>query len=95
MAKLLNESPKFNIEKEKQFMDLVRSFLEILSLKAFCLKRDVTREEFGWIERDYKMGEIIYEYTGCTYGCIGKHGKAFSEKPNRTPFFELPPDCVE
>ena len=26
---------------------------------------------------------------------FGKNGKAFSEKPNRTPFFELPPDCVE
>ena len=76
-------------------MDLNKNFFEILSLKAYCLKRDVTKKEFKWLDRDYKMGEIIYEYNACTYRCISKNGKAFSEKPNRTPFFELPPDCVE
>lgn len=73
---------------------LLKDLPETNYCRAFYLKRDVTRKKFGWLTRDYKKGEVVYEYNGCTYGCIGSGGKAFSEKPNTAPFFELDLNCV-
>jgi hypothetical protein len=58
------------------------------------LIRDVTQEECSWLDRDYKKGEVVYEYYGYTYGCIGR-GVAFTETSNETPFFELPRNSVK
>ena len=60
----------------------------------YKLNRDVTQEECFWLKRDREKGEIVYEYNGCTYGCITNAGIACTEEYNKTPFFELPKDCL-
>jgi len=40
--------------------------------------------------RDLKKGEILYEYTKYTYGCISPTGIAATFKPGKEPFFEVP-----
>jgi hypothetical protein len=65
-----------------------------VSRRAFVLTRNVTKKECPWLDRPFKKNETVFEYTGCTYGCISWNGTAFTEKENETPFFELPNDAV-
>ena len=64
-------------------------------LKKFQLTRDVTLNECNWLDRDYKKGEIVFEYPLYTYGCVSNHGVACSEKDSESPFFELPTDALK
>ncbi len=59
------------------------------------LTRDVTTKECEWLERDFKRGEIVFPYSGATYGCISYGGSAFTLEDGKTPFFELPNDAVQ
>ncbi len=54
--------------------------------------RDVTQKECPWLSRDFKKGEVVFEYLNYTYGVISPNGKAFTEVIEETPFFELPND---
>lgn len=63
--------------------------------RQFVLTRNVTRSECPWLKQDFEKGDDVYEYEGHTYGCISPNGKAFTIRPNQTPFFELPGDAVE
>ena len=63
-------------------------------MEKIKLTRDVTPDECGWLDRTYKKGEILYEYHGCTYGCISNNGTACTETPNQTPFFEIPNNAI-
>lgn len=65
-----------------------------VSRRAFVLTRNVTKKECPWLDKAFKKGAVVYEYDGYTYGCISWNGKAFTEKENETPFFELPNDAV-
>lgn len=58
------------------------------------LIRDVTQSECHWLSRDFKKGEVLYEYTGCTYGCITPDGIACS-LDGEIPFFELPESALK
>jgi len=58
------------------------------------LTRDVTVEECPWLERDFHEGELVFKYTGYTYGCCTYTGIACSLDGD-TPFFELPNDAIE
>lgn len=60
----------------------------------WVLTRDVLRTECAWLDNDMHKGDIVYPYSGVTYGCIGPRGKAFTEWPDMTPFFELPRNAV-
>lgn len=51
--------------------------------------RDVTKEECHWLEQDIPAGTEVFEYHGCTYGCVGA-GIACTVEKDKTPFFELP-----
>lgn len=55
--------------------------------------KDVTKQQCTWLKRDYKKGEFVYKYFGCTYGVCKDY--AYTEKEGVTPFFELPNDAVE
>lgn len=55
--------------------------------------RDITTGECPWLDEDIKKGTVVYEYEGCTYGCIGK-GMACTLIEGEDPFFELPIDCL-
>ena len=57
-------------------------------MTKYKLIRDITKKECPWLDRTFKKDEIVYKYTGYTYGCISE-GLAVSEKLNETPFFEL------
>ena len=64
--------------------------------KRITLKRDVTREECDWLDRDFKKGEEVYLFYGATYGCISGDGKACTlSASGETPFFEIPNDAIE
>lgn len=57
------------------------------------LTRNVTKEECPWLDEDVCKGDIVFIYTGPTYGCISS-GIAVSSVENETPFFELPTDVL-
>lgn len=65
-----------------------------MGIKKYKLTRDVTIEECHWLDRDFKEGEFVYEYTYHTYGCISPDGIACSEIEKETPFFELPKNSI-
>lgn len=57
------------------------------------LNRDVTPKECPWLARTIRAGERVYDYHGCTYGCIAS-GRAVTFEDGKTPFFELPRDAL-
>ena len=57
------------------------------------LSRDVTIEECGWLDKDMKKGEVVFFYSGYTYGCINE-GTAVTKEDGVLPFFELPDDAL-
>ena len=59
------------------------------------LIRDVPVAECHWLSRDYKKGEIVFEYYDCTYGCCSDTGTPCTEVNQTTPFFELPNDSFD
>lgn len=58
------------------------------------LTRNVTNKECPWLTYNHKKGEVVYEFDGYTYGCIGD-GIAVSKKPSTNPFFEIPYDAIK
>lgn len=68
--------------------------IPVVRHSAYMLIRNVTKKECGWLSRTFKKGEIVYEYSGATYGCISLHGTAFTLVEGETPFFELPNNAV-
>ena len=58
------------------------------------LTRTVEPSECSWLDRTYFEKEVVFEYTGHTYGCISPRGIACSED-GETPFFELPGDALK
>ena len=58
------------------------------------LTRTVEPSECDWLDRIYFKNEVVFEYSGCTYGCITPDGIACSED-GETPFFELPRNAVK
>ena len=65
-----------------------------MKTKRFELTRDVTRQECSWLDKDYKKGDIVFEYPLYTYGCVGNEGVACSDKDSESPFFELPKNAL-
>lgn len=58
------------------------------------LNRNVTKKECYWLDEDLLKGTVVYEYGGCTYGCISSNGIAVTKKPDKAPFFEVPLDAI-
>lgn len=64
-------------------------------MEKFTLSRKVTRQECDWLMRDFKKGELVYEFTGATYGCISFTGVACTlDETGGGEFFELPSDAL-
>ena len=66
-----------------------------MEMAKLILNRDVDMGECHWLERDYKEGELVFDYTGYTYGCCTDSGVPVSEIEDASPFFELPADAVD
>ena len=64
-------------------------------MQKFKVIRKITQEECPWLERGFEIGEIVYEYFGCTYGCISHSGIAISYFPDEDPCFEFPLDAIQ
>lgn len=60
--------------------------------KQFQLTRRVSKKECPWLDRAFRKGEIVHEYRGFTYGCIGAGVACSFDGGN--PFFELPRDAL-
>ena len=58
------------------------------------LIRAVTEKECPWLSKNLPQGKKVYEYSGYTYGCISSRGVAVSDKPDTTPFYEVPKDAA-
>jgi hypothetical protein len=65
-----------------------------LNLIQYEVIKELTQEEYGWLLRDYHVGEIVWEFDGATYGCISREGVAISEIPGEGPFCEFPLDAI-
>jgi hypothetical protein len=65
-------------------------------MKKFKLRYQVDQQVQPWMGEDevVKIGEVVYLFSGCTYGCIGA-GVAVTRQPDQTPFFEVPRDALE
>lgn len=65
-------------------------------MKKFKLRYQVDQQVQPWMDKDevFAVGDIVYPYSGCTYGCIGA-GVAVTRQPDQTPFFEVPRDALE
>jgi len=64
-----------------------------MSKKTFKVTKDVTKEDYPWLDRDFQEGEIIFLYEGHTYGCITEEGIAMS-LDGKEPFFEFPKEAL-
>jgi hypothetical protein len=58
------------------------------------LNRALLKKDYSWLPGDLPEGTIVYEYNGCTYGCISRGGIAVTMVKNETPFFEVPMSAV-
>lgn len=64
--------------------------------QKLVVTRDVTPDEVEWLQRTYKKGDEIWEFTGATYGCIdSSKGMACSDVEGAGPFFEFPLDALD
>jgi len=64
-------------------------------MAKFKIIRKVTMQECDWLSCDIEKGEIVFEYTGHTYGCISSEGTACTYREVAEPFFEIPNDALE
>lgn len=60
------------------------------------LNRDVTRDECHWLPTTMIKGTHVYDFVGCTYGCIRPSGIPirFADTDD-APFLEVPADSVD
>lgn len=64
-------------------------------MRRFKLIRDVSKKECPWLEKDYKKDDVVFYYSGYTYGCISYMGVPCSDKLDEGPFFEMPENSLE
>lgn len=64
--------------------------------RVFKLTRTVDCHEQTWMGPDevYKEGEVVFEYLGPTYGCLGD-GVAVTRERGKTPFIEMPRSALK
>lgn len=64
--------------------------------RRLILTRDLPAADYDWLDRDLYAGEIMWEFTGCTWGVIDHEaGLAASERPGQGPFYEIPYDAIK
>lgn len=58
--------------------------------------RNVEITECYWLQEAVKKGEILYGYSGVTYGCCSSSGLVVTrDRHGNEPFFEVPSDSIE
>ena len=61
----------------------------------FRLTRDVSVNECEWLHRNFKEGEIVFEYPLYISSYMNNKGIICSEKDSESPFFELQKDALK
>ena len=66
-------------------------------MRVYVLKKRVDHYDAPWFDRSqvFEKGDMVYEYTGATYGCVSDNGVAVTRVPDQTPFIEIPEDALE
>lgn len=75
----------------------------IMKRQAYRITRDLDYHNCYWFksmitnnEEKFFEDEIVWEYTGCIYGCISPNGIAITIHPNGDgPFTEIPKIYLE
>ncbi len=55
----------------------------------------ISKKGHHWLKFPLKVGQILYEYGDCTYGCVSFMGIAVTKLPNKIPFFEVPASHIK
>lgn len=63
--------------------------------RRYKVKTAQTASDNKSLPRDIEKGEILFGYSGCTYGCISSGGVACVLRDGKEPFFEIPRDALE
>ena len=63
--------------------------------KRGVLNRNLSKENYSWLNEDLAKGKVVYEYLNYTYNCIGPNGIAISDEKGEGPFYEVPKDAVD
>ena len=58
------------------------------------IKRDVTKKECPWLDKDIPKGTEVFVYNGPTYGCVSSNGIAVTQHDGVDSFFEIPRDSI-
>ena len=61
-----------------------------MSTNKLIIRNTLLKKDYGYLPFDFKKGDIVYRYNGCTYGCISPLGIAITLKEGKTPFYEIP-----
>ncbi|NHI95038.1 MAG: hypothetical protein EAX96_21285 [Candidatus Lokiarchaeota archaeon] len=64
-------------------------------MQKYKLRYLVTQDDCPWLEKDIEKGTIVYEYCGCTYGCVSQNGVPITIVPNEVPFIEIQKSALE
>lgn len=56
--------------------------------------RLITIKECPWLHKHIPEGTTVFQYFGCTYGCIEKGGVAVTDVDGKIPFYEIPANAV-
>lgn len=59
------------------------------------LNREVTTQECFWLKKDLHQGDMVYKYSGYTYGVMSPNGVAVTDEKDVTPFYEIPSDAID
>lgn len=63
--------------------------------RTLVTTRDITTQECPWLGGDIPAGTVLFEFVGCTYGCVSNEGVAIKlQDNNHEPFYEVPLDAV-
>ena len=80
------------IDQNSMMIMLIGVHYKTMKTKRFQLTRDVTKQECSWLDKDYKKGDIVFEYP--LYVDVSDKGIACSDQDSESPWYELPKNAL-
>ena len=59
------------------------------------MKIEFVEEHIDYNGKKWNVGDIAYEFLGCTYGCLSNDEIAITEKYDEYPFIGVPKEKVK
>jgi hypothetical protein len=66
-----------------------------MKTNKYKITRYLNQSEYPWLDEETKQGAIMYDFHGCTYGCIGDGIALTFDSAGGNPFIEIPYDAFE